>query len=679
MNYKTKKSVSLVTALCMTALAVSSNACVFAEDDSTTETVYFHDECENCTVEDATITDNIYSEVKTGFTGTGFVWFQSGGTITFEVTVPKTDMYDISCVYMQELSEDGRLQYVNVNGNRVGEYNMGYCKEWTDYDFGVFKLQEGTNTIQIQAGYGFAYFDSVTVKDANLPALDVQPTLADKDATKETQSLMNYLCDVYGKHTIAGQQEIYGGGHTESQFGGTTDADGNGVSNYEYEFEWIKDLSGSYPAIRGFDFMNYNPLYGWEDGTTDRAIEWVNSRGGIATGCWHINVPKDFANYTVGEPVDWKDVTYVPSQTDFDTANAVVEGTKEHEYVMLAIEDLAEQLTKLQEANVPIILRPFHEAEGNGGETNSWFWWGKAGSTVYKQLWQMLYTTLTEDYGLHNIIWEFNSYDYDTSPNWYPGDDYVDIIGYDKYNTVYNRHDGLSGCPNEDAISKTFYALVKIGGGNKLVSMPENDTVPSLENLTVEKAGWLYFCPWYDNGQSNFLSGSEYNNPDTLKEMYTSDYCIMLDELPSNLYSGYKAGEPTQPDEPDTTTTSTSTTTEEPSTNITTTAEPSDTDTTTTEPSETSVTTIDSTIDSDDTTTQTTVDPNLGTSGDYLAGDVNLDGKVSTADLLVMKKYLLGMTTLTGQSLVNGDMNQDQKVTTADLLSLKKVLLGITK
>ena len=44
-----------------------------------------------------------------------------------------------------------------------------------------------------------------------------------------------------------------------------------------------------------------------------------------------------------------------------------------------------------------------------------------------------------------------------------------------------------------------------------------------------------------------------------------------------------------------------------------------------------------------------------------------------------MKKYLLGMTTLTGQSLVNGDMNQDQKVTTADLLSLKKVLLGITK
>ena len=69
----------------------------------------------------------------------------------------------------------------------------------------------------------------------------------------------------------------------------------------------------------------------------------------------------------------------------------------------------------------------------------------------------------------------------------------------------------------------------------------------------------------------------------------------------------------------------------------------------------------------------------MGTSGDYLAGDVNLDGKVSTADLLVMKKYLLGMTTLTGQSLVNGDMNQDQKVTTADLLSLKKVLLGITK
>ena len=62
--------------------------------------------------------------------------------------------------------------------------------------------------------------------------------------------------------------------------------------------------------------------------------------------------------------------------------------------------------------------------------------------------------------------------------------------------------------------------------------MPENDTVPSLENIEIEKANWLYFCIWYDNGSDNFLSGTDKNDPETLKEMYQSDYCITLSELP---------------------------------------------------------------------------------------------------------------------------------------------------
>ncbi len=48
--------------------------------------------------------------------------------------------------------------------------------------------------------------------------------------------------------------------------------------------------------------MNYNPLYGWDDGTTERIIEWGNERNGIPTVCWHINLPTDFANYEIGEP-----------------------------------------------------------------------------------------------------------------------------------------------------------------------------------------------------------------------------------------------------------------------------------------------------------------------------------------------------------------------------------------
>jgi hypothetical protein len=233
--------------------------------------------------------------------------------------------------------------------------------------------------------------------------------------------------------------------------------------------------------------------------------------------------------------LDWTACSYGVNST-FSVENAVVEGTKENEYLNLAIEDLAEQFTRLQDAGVPLIFRPFHEAEGNGGLDGSgaWFWWSQDGAEAYKALWKYLYNALTVDYGLHNIIWEENLYAWsDESAEWYVGDDYVDIVGYDKYNTEYHRHDGKTEGPNEDAESSIFYSLVDYVGGKKMVAMAENDTIPSLTNLEIESAGWLYFCPWYGD---HILSSSK-NDPDTVKELYQSEYCITLSELPADLYS----------------------------------------------------------------------------------------------------------------------------------------------
>lgn len=504
----------LSCALILTTVSTGAPQKVTAAKENSTP-LYFTEGEDADLSSDLHVTNAIYGESKPGYSGEGFVWMQGSGTITLNVTVPETGMYSISTRYMQELSTDGRLQYLYINGKSTGSYMFPYTTEWKDFSFGVQRLEKGSNKIQIKSGWGYAYFDTITVDYGNLPDLNVEPVLTDSKATQETQNLMNYLTSVYGKNIISGQQEIYGNGN-----------DGN----YELEFDWIHDLTGKYPAIRGFDFMNYNPMYGWEDGTTERMIDWVNNKNGIAAACWHINVPRDFSSYKLGEAVDWKVVTYKPNETDFDTSKAVVPGTKEYEYVQLIIRDLAEQLSILQDNNVPILFRPFHEAEGNGGADGegSWFWWSSAGAKVYKQLWKMLYTELTETYGIHNLIWNYNSYTYSTSPLWYPGDEYVDMVGYDKYNTIYNRYDGLSGVPNEDAISSIFYQLVNLTNGKKMVSMPENDTIPNVDNLKVEQAGWLYFCPWY----GEYLMSESYNHKETIADLYQSDYVITLDELP---------------------------------------------------------------------------------------------------------------------------------------------------
>lgn len=633
MKNKLKKAFSLVAAAAMSAVAVSSVIPAYAEKASSAEMTKFPYTIEGENLEGAELWTAIYQDEIPGYSGDGFTYL-TGGTLSFNVTVPEDGMYQISARVAQILDKEGngRMETISVNGSEYSK-NVPYANEWTDFDFGIVRLKAGENTIEFLNKYGYLAIDTVTVSVAEKKDYSIATSeTCDPDATPETKSLMKYLKSVYGKHTIAGQQEIYGGGHD---------------NNYEWENEFLEKLTGKVPAIRGLDFMNYNPLYGWDDGSTERGIEWVKERNGILTASWHINVPIDFDNYEIGDAVDWTKCSYANYQksgSTFNTANVIKEGTKEREYFELAMEDLAEQLKKLQDENVPIILRPLHEAqgnEGNYGDGTAWFWWGDRGAEVYKELWKLLYTTLTEKYELHNIIWEFNSYDYGNSHTWYPGDEYVDIVAYDKYNVEYNRGDGNSSGPNLLAISSKFDYLFKLTNGKKMVAMAENDTVPAMDNMLIEDANWLYFCPWYDGGEDGgtaFL-GEAYQDHEELKKMYQSEYCITLDELPENLYS-FDGGEET----PKTTTTGKNTGT---------------TTTTATTGKNTGTTTIAT-----------------GISTPELFCDVNNDGKVSIADAVLIMQSLSNSDkyTISESGMNAGDVvNRGDGITSMDALAIQMI------
>ena len=596
--------------------------------------------------------------------GSGFVWLENAGeTVSVKVTVEEAGVYDLK---LSAYTPYGSKQHgLLINGEKQGDIALAENKEgFQEVDLGNFKLAAGENTIAIQASWGWTYVDYITVSDPYYPELNVKKSLSDKKATDETKRLMSYLVDNYGSHIISGQQEIYM----------------YGPHDFEYEFEYIKNLTGVYPAIRGFDYLNEcNILYGSEDGTTDRMIDWATKKNGIVTASWHVTVPKDFTNYELGvTKVDWGNATYVPKETDFDTANAVVEGTKEYEYYMKCLESLASSIKKLQDANVPIILRPLHEAEGGGGESGSWFWWGKAGSAVYKQLWQLTYKTLTETYGLHNIIWEWNSYAFTTSRDWYPGDEYVDIVAYDKYSCS----DWSTGQQvlkhNDSAIGSTFYNLVEKYDGKKLVAMAENDNVPTLSNINTEKAAWLYFCTWYDGDSANnkFLTNELFNKADDLKEMYQSDYCISLDEIPEDFYNtysleGFDEETPTNPTEPVTDPTEATSETTEPAT------DPTEATSETTEPA------TDPTEATDETqpTTGSGNTPTVPADAEAtLYGDVDNDGKVTSTDLVLLNKFLLSTTEYpleNNTSYANADCELDQVIDLKDSGKIINYILGI--
>ena len=610
-----KKMISALTASALSLTMFSTIPSAIAVGE--TAKVVFSSECENLELADgATVATKVYNDEYPGFTGDGFVWVTSGGTMSFTVDAPETGMYRLVSRSLMYLGNEGEIREGSVSVERADgtswskTVKIPRTSDWNDYSFGDIKLTKGENTITFGGGWGYCLYDSVTLTQTPPPDYSkATDTLVDSKATDEAKALMKYLKSVYGSHIISGQQEIYGGGN-----------DGNS----ELEFEYIDEVTGKQPAIRGFDFMNYNPLYGWEDGTTERAIAWAKEKNGIVTASWHINVPIDFDNYEIGDAVDWKQCTYKnyqASNSTFNTANILVEDSKERAYFEEAMKDLAEQLLKLQEAGVPIIFRPLHEAQGNEGnysDGTSWFWWGDRGSEVYKELWKLLYNTLTETYGLHNIIWEYNSYNYSNSHTWYPGDEYVDIVAYDKYNVDYNRDDGLTSGPNLSAISAIYNYLVELTDGKKMVAMAENDTIPSVDNLTVENAGWLYFCPWY----GEHLMSERYQDADNLKEIYNSDYCITLDELPADLYK-LSDTDPTEP----------------------------------TKPSE-------------------------STGSDVLYGDATLDGNVDIADAVAVASYVGdgAKNTLSAEALKNADVQAvGDGVTANDALAIQQYLANVVK
>ncbi len=633
-------------ATAVTALSAMPSSMAFA--DSTTKY-----EFEDGTHTNSVVPDSSSNRWVDGASNDAFVFLENGGEVaSVNVTVETTGMYDVYLCYSAPYGE--KVQNLLVNGVDQGQISFT-SETWTEVNLGSVKLNAGENEISIKSSWGWSNLDYIRIESADLPELKgFDTTPCDPEATDSAKRLMAYLGDVYGNNIISGQQEIYM----------------YGPHDFEYEFDYIKDLTGELPAIRAFDYLNEaNILYGSEDGTTDRMIDWVKNKGGIVTSSWHITVPKDFANYEHGvTKVDWSAATYNPKETDFDTAKVLEEGSKENIYYMDCLADLAASIKKLQDEDIPIIFRPLHEAEGSGGETGSWFWWGKSGSAVYKELWKLTYNTLVKDYGLHNIIWEWNSYNYDTSTNWYPGDEYVDLIAYDKYNCTDWSTGSAVLVHNDSAISSTFYGIVEKYNSKKMVAMSENDSVPTLENLVAEKAGWLYFCPWYDGGSdsTNFLTNPIFNKAEDLKELYQSDYCITLDELPDlGTYPIEGGEEPPTTEEPiETTVTTTETTLDTSAT------ETSDTSDSVTETSASETTTA--TESSDDTSESTSVNTEA-----TLLGDANCDGEVDIRDVTTVNQYIIKANDLTEEGLANSDVVADGVVDISDLGQIKKFIVKL--
>ncbi len=110
-------------------------------------------------------------------------------------------------------------------------------------------------------------------------------------------------------------------------------------------------------------------------------------------------------------------------------------GTAAYTNWMAGLDLVANGLSQLRDAGIPVLLKALHEQ--NGG----WFWWGRRPRADYVALWRQMHDYFTVSRGLTNLLWVFQGSDapHDTVPAdyYYPGDDVVDVAAHDVYSDTW--------------------------------------------------------------------------------------------------------------------------------------------------------------------------------------------------------------------------------------------------
>jgi len=235
-------------------------------------------------------------------------------------------------------------------------------------------------------------------------------SLSDKNATPETENLYQNLILLQEKGFLFGHQDDLAYGVKWRYEEGRSD---------------IKDVTGDYPALYGWDLGGIeheksNNIDGVPFKKMKNWIKEIYDRGGVSTISWHMDNPLTMRN-------SW--------DTTSGSLRSILPNGEKHQLYLSWLDEAAQFLGNLKGSDgkkIPILYRPFHELTGN------WFWWCKnnASAQEFKEIWTFTIHYLRETKKLNNLIIVYNTADFKSKEEfleYYPGDDVVDVLSFDKY------------------------------------------------------------------------------------------------------------------------------------------------------------------------------------------------------------------------------------------------------
>lgn len=357
----------------------------------------------------------------------------------------------------------------------------------------TLQLQAGPHVVAVNGDWGAADIlglQCVAARERATPALPF--SLNSPDASRQARQVMAYLKTVHGQGILTGQ-------HTGMAAGG--------------EIRYLENQTGRRPALRGFDLLGYSSAVmppgmtheAIEEvvanrGSVEEAIRWWKDRCGLVSVCWHWY-----------SPLAGRDKAFYTKNTDFDFEAALIPGTPGHEGLVKDMDLIAGQLGRLRDEGVPVLWRPLHEADGG------WFWWGARGAEPYKVLYRWMHERFTVHHALNNLIWVWNA----PAPDWYPGDDVVDLAGSDTY----------APAGNHGPLTASYDLTFGLAGGRKPVALSENGPIPDMDELTRSRTPWLWYMTWAGMAMDEKMVPLEH-----LRRVYRHPYAVTSDRLPAEIF-----------------------------------------------------------------------------------------------------------------------------------------------
>ena len=345
-------------------------------------------------------------------------------------------------------------------------------------------LGKHTITLTVNDNFGLTHTDDVTITIQRMIAY----IPIDVNATQETKNLFNNLAKIAHSDQFIFGQEF----PMSFKLNGTR----NDLSTSD-----SKEVAGDHPGVFGID-----PHYMLYKSAADRQLhineaKYAHDNGAVVTFDFHQQSRYDNSIYMAN-------ITTAKDKSLMYDIVKDLNGSRTWYYNEI------DQVISIinNDLNFPVVWRLFHEMDGN------WFWWGSAATNHSKQLY-IDFFKLTVDHikNKTNLVLFAWSPNREFTADYYPGDNYVDIVGVDIYDTDgFNMQQTLIKLTNFSLEHNKIAVLSEVGR-NKYINEAHDfwtKTIlkPIKEAGSSIKIAWVlswFNAPWKSSQDDLFIPNKE--------------------------------------------------------------------------------------------------------------------------------------------------------------------------